>query len=70
MKVTSHKNEKVLTESVICREIIQEIMKFGVNQHQIRKIIKLLSLELDDHVVMKSICAAIDGDKKKTDLTF
>lgn len=67
------KNEKDLTESVVCREITQEILKFGVNQAQIRKIIKLLALELDDNALMKQICQSVGDDSVdsvKTKLTF
>ena len=67
------KNEKDLTESVVCREITQEILKFGVNQAQIRKIIKLLALELDDNALMKQICQSVGNDNVdsvKTKLTF
>ena len=67
------KSEKDLTESVMCREITQEILRFGVNQSQIRKIIKLLALELDDNALMKQICQSVDDDSSdsiKTKLTF
>lgn len=64
------KNEKDLTESVVCREITQEILRFGVSQSQIRKIIKLLALELDDNAMMKKICQTVSEDDIKTNLTF
>lgn len=44
------------------REIVQEIMNFGVNDLQIKKIIKLLSLELSDRDVMISICDVLDEE--------
>jgi len=62
--------EKDLTESVLSREIVQEILKFGVSQYQIQKVIKLLALELEDNKMMKSICGALEGseneEQKKT----
>ena len=64
------RNEKDLTESVVCREITQEIVRFGVSQHQLRKIIKLLALELDDNAMMKEICTTVDGGSTKNKLTF
>ena len=63
-------NEKDLAESVVCREITQEILRFGVSQSQIRKIIKLLALELDDNAMMKKICQTVTSDDNKTNLTF
>ena len=34
-------SEKDLADSVVSREIVQEIMKYGVSQFQIKKILKL-----------------------------
>jgi len=69
MKNSNNRNEKDLAESVVCREITQEIVRFGVSQDQLRKIIKLLAFELDDNSMMKEICNAIEGSNK-TKLTF
>ena len=55
--------EKIL-QSAKCREILKEIMDFGVNQHQIKTLIKLLALELDDRKMMKDIREAIEGSTK------
>ena len=44
--------EKWAKEMMKSREIVSEIMKFGVNQHQIIQIINLLSLELEDRKAM------------------
>ena len=38
-----------------CRDIVFEILRFGVNQQQIKKIICLLALELEDRDLMISI---------------
>lgn len=38
-----------------CRHILKEIMDFGVTQHQILSLIYLLSLELEDNLLMKEI---------------
>lgn len=65
-----NRDEKDLAESVVCREITQEILKFGVSQGQLRKIIKLLALELDDNAMMKKICTTVDGSGTKNKLTF
>lgn len=38
-----------------CRNIVSEIVKFGVNDKEIFKIIELLSLELENTTIMKDI---------------
>lgn len=50
---TSH--EKDAAESIKCREIVQEIRRFGVNQNQIVKIIQFLAMELEDRELMIKI---------------
>ena len=40
--------EKRAAESIKAREIVQEIIRFGVTQHQLTKIIYLLAIELED----------------------
>jgi hypothetical protein len=42
-----------------CRQIVQEILKFGVNQKQLLRIIKLLSLELDDRKALEAVTNAV-----------
>jgi len=41
------------------RQIVAEIMNFGVKQDQIVHIIKLLALELEDRKLLQSICEII-----------
>jgi len=55
------KSEDAL-DSLKSREIVREIMNFGVNDFQIRKIIKFLALELESRETMINICAALDED--------
>ena len=54
-------------ESAKAREIVQTIMDFGVTQYQIKKIIKMLSLELEDMNIARNISSIIeeDGDQTK-----
>jgi hypothetical protein len=47
-----------------CRDIVLEIRKFGVSQRQLLYIIYLLSLELEDNDIMRSIVKII-GEKRK-----
>ena len=54
-----------ILEAAKCREVVQEILDFGVNQRQLLIIIKLLALELEDNGLMKNIAASID-DKLTT----
>jgi|TARA_Y100000593_G_C4275662_1_gene319904 hypothetical protein len=52
--------ETRLEESIKTREIAQEIIKFGVSQYQIAKLIYLLSLELEDMSCTKGVTEAIN----------
>ncbi len=47
-----------------CREIIKEILDFGVNESQKKQIIKLMALELEDTILMKEIINSVELDKK------
>jgi hypothetical protein len=42
-------------DKVRCRQIVREILDFGVTQDQIRTIINLLALELEDRDLMLKI---------------
>jgi hypothetical protein len=52
--------------SLKARQIVQEIVRYGATSDlQILKIIKFLSLELENTELMRSICAVIDQDGKE-----
>tara|TARA_B000000557_G_scaffold255677_1_gene247048 strand:- start:471 stop:686 length:216 start_codon:yes stop_codon:yes gene_type:complete len=53
-------------ESAKCREIVSEIMKFGVNQNQILTLIKLLALELEDRKKMLAVTNCIEEVQSKS----
>ena len=55
--------EVSLLETAKCRDIVHEILNFGVNQCQIKQLIKLLALELEDNELMLKIANAADGKK-------
>ena len=55
------KTETDATEMLQCREIVSEIMNFGVRQNQIMQIIKLLALELEDRDKMLAINECIEA---------
>lgn len=48
-----------------CRKISKEIVDFGVNEKEIIKIISLLSLELEDTVLMKNIHLLFNKEKEE-----
>ena len=54
-KYGNSQEEESIEEAVKCREIVSEILNFGVNQYQIKKIIQFLSLELEDRDLMVEI---------------
>ena len=47
------KTEQLAEETLQCRQIVTEIINFGIDQHQILKIIELLALNLEDHDKLK-----------------
>jgi len=49
--------------SIKCREIVQTILEYGVNQKEIYQIIFLLSLELENIEHMKKITQFINETK-------
>lgn len=52
-------SEKLAEEKKICRQILQEIHKFGITQHQQKFLIYLLALELEDVELMKELTSII-----------
>lgn len=54
-------NTQDIMDSAKAREIVSEINSFGVNQFQIKKIIKLLSLELEDRKLMSDIVSILES---------
>lgn len=63
LKNLSDNDQVDLLKSAVSREIVQEIMNYGVTQSQILNIINLLALELEDNKLMRSIS---DLCKKRT----
>ena len=66
-------NEKPEKDDVIwlndikkAREIVQEILRFGVTQAQMKSILSLLALELEDRDLMLQIRNAIDPEESET----
>ena len=62
-----------IEKMVLCREIVKEIIEFGVTEAQKLQIIHLLSLELESRDKMLGITNLVkgqkqDASKKSTDL--
>lgn len=55
-------NEKDAADSLIAREITQEILQFGVNQFQIKKVIEFLAFELEDTTLMRNVLSLVRDD--------
>ncbi len=62
--------ESVIADRAKCREIVSEILNFGVTQNQIVQIAYLLSLELEnreDMLFLTKACKAVaDGEVNKS----
>ena len=58
----ANKDDLDVLERAKCREIISEILNFGVNQTQIRALIKLLAMELEDRELMISIVNTLSNE--------
>ena len=50
------------SQTFLAREIVQEVMKFGVSQTSLLKIIELLSLELENRAKMLAIVGVVRGN--------
>jgi hypothetical protein len=66
MKKYGKTESDILTEQKIqCREIVKEIIDFGVTEMQKKQIIKLLSLELENISLMKKISSTLKESDEK-----
>jgi len=59
----SDMSEKDAAESFVARQIVHEIMNYGVTQFQVAKVIELLAFELENRELMVKI---VDAVKEKT----
>ena len=60
-------------DAIRAREIVKEIMNFGVSESQVLKIIQFLSYELEDRAMMikiKNVFSVEDIVNKKPDNTI
>ena len=59
--------KKELTTKAKARQIVSEIMNFGVNDAVIREIISQLALELEDREVMLKIFEFLGSSEEQTE---
>lgn len=52
-------SEKAAIENEQCRQIVNEVLNFGVSQRQLMNIIYLLSLNIENVEVMQELSAAV-----------
>ena len=65
MKKYGQSESEIHTEKMIkCREIVKEIVTFGVSEEQKLQIIYLLSLELENRDKMLGISSLVRGQKQ------
>lgn len=65
LKNMEPKEQTMLLGNAVVREIVSEIMNYGVTQQQIKQIINLLALELEDNNLMRSIVGLCSEQKKE-----
>lgn len=52
-------SDRVADENLICRQMVREIMNFGITQRQTLMVMYLLAMELENVEQMKELTAAI-----------
>ena len=58
--------ESLIKDKAKAREIVQTVLDYGVNQTQITQMIYLLSMELENHDLMKQITNLITQSREGT----
>lgn len=53
-------DERLIKEKTVCRDIVKEILDFGVNESQKYQIIKLIAENLENYQNMIKLCDVID----------
>lgn len=59
-KIGQTETDSWARETLVSRQIVGEVLKFGVNQKQILSIIKLLAMELEDREALVAISAVVN----------
>ena len=66
-KIGKTLDEKRVEDMAICREIVQEVLNFGVSDAQKERIIYLLSLELESREKMVKISKIIKDEENDSE---
>ena len=67
-QIEEEKDKTWLSDKQRSREIVKEILKFGVSQSHILNIIDMLALELEDRDMMLAIRGTTSKDENQEDL--
>ena len=59
-KIGKTETEVWANDVLVCRQIVDTVLKFGVNQKQILNIIKLLAMELEDREALLAISSIVN----------
>tara|TARA_B100000963_G_C22354602_1_gene548864 strand:- start:242 stop:475 length:234 start_codon:yes stop_codon:yes gene_type:complete len=62
----SSQEEENIQNKIRAREIVQSVIEYGVNQEQIKQIINLFAMELEDVNLMKQISGIITQSREGT----
>ena len=65
MNLKNEETEEDIQERIKAREIVQTILQHGVSQEQIKQIIYLLSLEVEDPKIFRGVSSLISQHKPK-----
>jgi len=65
-ELTSEKR-KELSDRALARQVVQEILNFGVNDRQVQEIIRQLALELENRDTMLKIYEFLGGSEEPTE---
>ncbi len=60
-------DQRDVLDKIKCRQIVKEILDFGVNQDQIKTMISLLALELEDRDLMLKISGMLSAEVEVED---
>ena len=66
MNNRSNEDEADIQERIKAREIVQTVLEYGVSQEQIKQMIYLLSLEVEDPEIFRGVSSLISKTKQQT----
>ncbi len=66
----SSTEEDIIQDNIKAREIVQSVLQYGVNQKQIKQIIYLFAMEIEEHDLLRSITGIITKSRTETKSTI